>query len=394
MRGNGAWAPRTRGRVPVGRAAPASVAVLIVAFGLAGCSAGFSSASQSVHVNAPSLRHLVATLTDEVTGSAGITQVHFSQDGRTLAAVDLDGGMYRWNTATRKLIVVMDLVPSNADIGRGTGVPALSPDAETLAVGDEGGQTYVWDTATGDLAATLTDPAAPYPRQPVPTSPVAPPPQPQGVFAVAFSQDGQTLAVADSEGFVDLYDMSSVKAASTGKPARPSAIANMREDVDSLAFSPDGRTLAVGEDDGETYLWSTATHSTIAKMADDVSDEEGMHSLAFSPDGRILAGAAGDGETYLWDAATHAVTATLTEPYPSDIPGQVDISVAFSPDGRTLATSDGSGAGYLWDVATHRIIATVPDVANQGITDVVFSPDGRTLAAADGDSTYLWAVPY
>lgn len=349
MRGNGACVPWARGRFPIGRAARASVAVLIAAVGVAACSAGFSSAPQAVHVDAPQLRGLIATLTDKDSGSLGVSQVQFSQDGRTLAAVDSNGGLYRWNTATRKQAGVMALVPNGADVGRGIGVPALSPDAKTLAVGDESGRTYVWDTATGALVATLTDPAAPYPRQPVPTAPAAPPPPPQGVFAVAFSPDGQTLAVADSDGFVDLYDMPGVKAASRGKPARPGAIASMREPVLSLAFSPDGQTLAIGEDDGETYLWSTATHSTTAQLADDMPYGAEMHSLAFSPDGRILAGAAGNGDIYLWEAATHAVTATLTEPYPSDIPGQVYISVAFSPDGRTLAAADGSSS-YLWAV--------------------------------------------
>jgi WD40 repeat protein len=378
----------------IGSGALAGIVVLTVASGIAGCSAVFGSTPQIVHVNAPEIRGLTATLTDPDSGYAGVAADYFSQDGRTLAAVDSNGNFYLWSTTTRTVTATMALLPSQDAPGTGGTPVDLSPDDKTLAVGDEDGNTYLWNTATHTMIATLADPAAPFqqePQLPIPSNPGPPPPGPaQGVLSVAFSPDGRTLAVADSDGFVDFYNT-----ASADKLARPSAIASLPEAAESMAFSPDGQTLAVGDDFGDTYLLDTATRRITATLTDP-DGSGGANSVAFSPDGRILAVADESGHTYLWNTATHTVTATLAEPALSTNPPlPLLTSAVFSPDGRTLVTcDDDDDAAYLWDITTHRIIATATDPRTQGINSVAFSSDGRTLATADANgSTYLWAIP-
>jgi WD40 repeat protein len=118
---------------------------------MAGCAAEFSSAPpEIVHVNAPPLRSLIATLTDEDSGYRGVSQVYFSRDGRTLAAVDVDGGLYLWSTATRKRTGLIAFVPDGTDTRGGIGIPTLSPDTGTLAVGDGNGSSYLWAVPKGD----------------------------------------------------------------------------------------------------------------------------------------------------------------------------------------------------------------------------------------------------
>ncbi len=58
-----------------------------------------------------------------------------------------------------------------------------------LAIGDNDGSTYLWDIATGNTSATMTDPASGG----------------QGVGAVAFSPDSQTLAAGDTNGTTYLW---------------------------------------------------------------------------------------------------------------------------------------------------------------------------------------------
>jgi WD40 repeat protein len=53
----------------------------------------------------------------------------------------------------------------------------------------------------------------------------------------------------------------------------------------SVAFSPDGQTLAVGDGDGDLTLWNAATGQTIAEL----SESSAVNTLAFSPDGKQLA---------------------------------------------------------------------------------------------------------
>jgi WD40 repeat protein len=369
--------------------------VLVVAAGI-GCSAA-SSSPPAFPVSAPALRGPAATLTDPDGGDLGVDADYFSRDGKTLAVVDSNGDLYLWSTATRRLAASMPLIPPQVSSAAETPAYGLSPDGRMLAtgqhgtLGDQSGRVYLQDTATQSLIATLSDPAGPFHQVPIAPNPNVPGPAPsgppQGVFSVAFSPDGRTLAVDDSGGFVDLYDT-----ATAITSARPRAIASLQVEAGSMAFSPDGRTLAIGGFDGGTYLWSTVTRRITATLSD---GQTPVVSVAFSPDGRMLAVGDNEGQTLVWNVATRAVAATLSEPALRGNPLQLYTSAVFSPDGKTLATCDGYDAAYLWSIATHRIIATVTDPRTQGLDSVAFSPDGRTLATGDTNgSTYLWAVPH
>jgi WD40 repeat protein len=68
------------------------------------------------------------------------------------------------------------------------------------------------------------------------------------VVSVALSPDGSTLAAADSDGTVSLWDLATGQATAT--------LFGHTEHVWSVAFSPDGHTLAAGSMDGTVRLWA------------------------------------------------------------------------------------------------------------------------------------------
>jgi WD40 repeat protein len=70
------------------------------------------------------------------------------------------------------------------------------------------------------------------------------------VVSVAFSPNGQTLAAADDEGHVGLWNTVTEKQVATLSEGNQ---------VNSVAFSPNGQTLAVGDDGGDVGLWNTVT---------------------------------------------------------------------------------------------------------------------------------------
>ena len=202
-----------------------------------------------------------------------------------------------------------------------------------------------------------------------------------GIFSVALSPDGTTLASGSVDGTVKLWDVTT-----------NTNTATLKGDfmVRSVAFSPDGTTLATGSGDqngtgGTVKLWDVATNTNTATFEFVTS----VHSVAFSPDGTTLATGSGDGTVWLWDVITNTPTFfRYTDPV---------YSVAFSPDGTTLAAGLGAfGADRatvkLWDMGTKTNVATLSG-HRSWVRSVAFSPDGTTLASGSGDGTIkLWDV--
>jgi WD40 repeat protein len=113
-------------------------------------------------------------------GGQYVTAIAFSPDGKTLTTGNYDGTTYLWNIASGTHTVITE--PATV-----WGV-AISK-SDVLAIGDKDGSTYLRDLSTGNASATLTDPATGS----------------QGIGALAFSPDGQTLATGDTSGSTYLW---------------------------------------------------------------------------------------------------------------------------------------------------------------------------------------------
>ncbi len=144
----------------------------------------------------------------------------------------------------------------------------------------------------------------------------------------------------------------------------------------SLAFSPDGQTLAVGsgnERRGSLTLWAVKSGTRLAALG---SDEEVVHAVDFSPDGKFLVSSSIRDAAVLWDVSERREVARLQTP--SHLR-----SVDWSNDGRWIATGCQNGVVQLWDAATRELKAEFPPHKWE-VAGLVFSPDGNRLYTAAG----------
>ena len=152
-----------------------------------------------------------------------------------------------------------------------------------------------------------------------------------------------------------------------------------------LAFDPRGNTLASADNDGVLCLWDMASGKEIYRINQNTSMIIG---LAYRPDGSLLATGNYDGEVKLYDLG-----ALGNEPQTLfGHKGEVRF-VAFSPDGKTLACGGDDGTVRLWQVETGRELLVLRDLP-QRVNSLAFSPDGQHLAAAIHDgSVRIWHAP-
>ena len=244
------------------------------------------------------------------------------------------------------------LVLGKGGVGEMENAIAFSPDGQYLAVASNIG-IWLYDTTTYQALALL--------------------PSLEKVSTLAFSPDGRTLvsgAGGDQSGVRDwkltLWDV-----------VTKEKIVTFGEGTGPVAFSPNGEIVA-SVDWRSIYLWDIETGQKLAEFR-----HKGVKSISFSPDGNLFASGGTDNIIKVWAVATGQNIHTLT--HKSWV-----YSVAFSPDGKTLASGSLDATLKLWDVATGTELVTIQKQSS--IADVAFSPDGKTLACIAHRKITLWDV--
>jgi len=230
--------------------------------------------------------------------------------------------------------------------------------------------------AWGSLERTLSQPVRLSRQLTGPTN---------SVDAVDVSPDGKTVAAADEDGELRLWDATSGRLVGSPFPERPTLrgrplrLGAVFQDVE---FSPDGKLLATSNYDDGVQLWDVAGRRAVATLAPSLGF---LGAVAFSPDGRLLAATQG-ASVHVFDVATRTNAGSVLEPRAGPL-----VDVAFDDDGRTLAATGELGLVTLWDTASRRPLQRLRLPA--GASAFAFSPDGRRVAVGGEEGVvYLWDV--
>jgi WD40 repeat protein len=196
----------------------------------------------------------------------------FSLEAGLLATVDTDNVVTLWDVASGQ---PRTCCKASAPVRALT----FAPDGKTLAGGGNDKVIRLWDVATGEQRAIL-------------------PGHTHTVWAAAFSSDGRLLASGDMDGVVKIWHVATEKELVSQETTADKVYPNPLE---ALAFSPNGQMLAVACD-RVVQLWDVTTGHLVARLE---GHQGKVQCLAFSPDGTRLATGSHDRTVRLWDVARY-----------------------------------------------------------------------------------------
>ena len=236
---------------------------------------------------------------------------------------------------------------------------AFSSNGETLAAAQEDGSVGLWNVK---LRTPIGDPLRGSQDR---------------VTSLAFSPDGKFVATGSRDNSTVIWNLASRKP--EGNPVQAQA------DVTSLAYSPDGKVLAIGSEDRSVTFWDATTHAPSGRP---IAAQSAVMNLAFSPDGNTLFIVNEDKTTTRWNVNTRKRSGPILMRHDDLVS-----SVAISNDGKLMATGSADKSAILWDLATGQPRGKPLKQHNQSVTSVAFSPDRKILATGSKDqSVILWDV--
>ena len=271
---------------------------------------------------------------------------------------------------TPQLSLLDELKSHEGDDGFVTSV-AFSPNGDILAVGNMKGVVKLYNIVTGDLLAELD-------------------PKLGRINRVAFSPDGKLIAAggADYESEpavfgVRIWDMATQE--------EVLFLNDLGESVNAIAFSPNGATLATGDGNpwggpGTAKVWDVATGKLLSKFeltsGPNLGGEWTVLDVAFNPEGTLLGTVSQNGQVFFWDVEKESASNRLM-----GVDG-LGPGVAFSVDGNMLATRAPKGYISLWKMATGKRFNVVP--VDELVERISLSHDGKLLAAALFQTVKVW----
>ena len=216
------------------------------------------------------------------------------------------------------------------------------------------------------------------------------------VWAVALSQDGQTLVSAGGDDTLIWWP------ATAEKPAPQRKVAAHKGWIRALAVSPDGKHLASGGNDRLVKLWNLADGKLVQEFS---GYELDVYSVTFHPDGKFLLSGDLMGKVQQWDLATGKSVRVLDAKELHSFNGGQGVhfggvrGLAVSPDRKHLACGGLHKATnplgnvhepivqrYDWE--THKLLKThlAEGLTNSTVWNCLFHPEGTLIAACGGGS--------
>ena len=257
-----------------------------------------------------------------------IRAVAWSPDGRYVASGSTDGSVQVWEALTGRSVQTyrghqrwfrlggvqaVAWLPGN---GAQSSLPRYSIVSASLD-----GTAQLWDAATGATILTYKNHNG------------------QGVYAVAWSPDGQSITSAGADATVQIW--SAIDGRHLYSYRGHGGI------IFAVAWSPDGAQIASAGSDSTVQCWGALQRSRTVTYT---GHTQGVNAVAWSPDSQLgakppharIASGGSDASVQIWDALTGQKYST----YRAD--RDTLRAVAWSPNGAALASGGDDGTVHVW----------------------------------------------
>ncbi|OWK46787.1 WD40 repeat domain-containing protein [Fimbriiglobus ruber] len=205
----------------------------------------------------------------------------------------------------------------------------------------------------------------------------------KGWLSLAFSPDGNRLAVGTSTGDSQVLDLEESQVVTT--------VGAMG--VLGLLFSPDGKLLTAvtpkSIDDADLTTGRKMQRLTIDRAERAVFGRTGESVWVGRVSEELWNGQVLSGDLKRWDLRTGSVVQTI-----KTVPDRL-LSLAVSPDEQTLAICTPTNGLIFYDTATGRAGDAISSGSKvrSGVNGLAFAPDGKSLATAGGNRVRTFDVP-
>ncbi len=210
------------------------------------------------------------------------------------------------------------------------------------------------------------------------------------IFSVAFSSDGEKLAVGSKDKTIRIWDWIQLKPepeileahgtkdSHTDSIPKPKKILKGHGDtIRTIAFSPNSQWLASGSNfyDRTIRLWNLQNVEDSPSRLEWHTDD-GISSLAFSRDGQWLLSGSWDGRVRLWELKS-PLTCHILQKYGDSIK-----ALAISSDGKILAAGGNDRVIKLWNLDCPEDAPVQLQGHEREVSSVVFHPQNNEILAS------------
>lgn len=330
---------------------------------------------------------------------ASLTDVVFSQDGKTIVSASKDGiiKVWDWNgQKARFLYEKKQASNSIADI-------VMSDDSTTIASGAQDGKVNAWAVRSGKLLQSLS-----LGKNPVTSVAIAPDGKTiiwgnqknqvivwdtlhkeptelgkhQGtVNDVKLSQDGRMIASAGDDAVIQLWDLPSRKLKYT--------LIGHQASLNKMLFSKDDKYLFSTGKDKTIRIWDTRSGRLLDIL---VGHTNAIEAIDYNLETKTLVSAGGDQTLRIWKP-DFQISHYLQQNRVSKIPVLASVyAVATARNSSQVAVGGSDNHVWLSDHGFKKPIK-LSEEHEGSIYTLAFSPDGKTLVSGGADKQIaIWDV--